>query len=78
MRLARLKTKNSDPLYLNVLKITSVYKNNLKKTVIVYKHDSLTITMPIDEVVQEINNALKNTAEDLQELVFALEQLLRK
>jgi hypothetical protein len=58
MRLAKLKTVNSDPLYINPTSFVSFYEKDPISTIMVFKDDKITITMPLEDVVKEINDAL--------------------
>ncbi len=61
MRLAKLKTKASNPLYVHPDKIISIYIDSTRITIIVYSSDQhVKITMTLEEVVKEINDALNH------------------
>jgi hypothetical protein len=60
MRLAKLKTVNSDPLYINPTSFISLYKDTVNAAIMVFKDDKITITMPLDDIVEEINEEIND------------------
>ncbi len=83
MKLAKLKSDARDPLYINPQHVLTVFEEIEKTSTIVFNDTRpgskgrLIITMPIEETIKEINDALSNN-QSYEELVKKYQEIIQK